>query len=46
MKGKHAFTFHILNWQVCSKCGLITLKNKRTRRAIRNACKGSEGEDR
>lgn len=45
-KKTHAWTFHILNWSVCSKCGLIALKNKPTQKAMRRPCPGSEGEDR
>jgi hypothetical protein len=37
----HAMTFRILNWQVCSKCGLIALKNERTRKALRKPCPGT-----
>lgn len=45
MKNRHSFNFHILNYQVCSKCGLITLKNKATEKAMKKPCKGSETED-
>jgi hypothetical protein len=27
---------------VCQKCGLVYLKNKRTEKAIKEPCKGSE----
>lgn len=41
-KEGHNFGGKILNWQYCLKCGLITLKNDRTRKAINAACKGQE----
>jgi hypothetical protein len=39
---QHAFTFSILNWQVCAGCGLICLRNEASRRAMRKACPGKE----
>jgi hypothetical protein len=27
-----------LHWPVCSRCGLIALKNERTRKALKAAC--------
>jgi len=38
----YSFTFRVLNYQVCSKCGLIALKNKATQKEMSKPCKGSE----
>lgn len=40
----HAFTFSILNWHVCSRCGLIFLKNDATRKAANKPCPGREDD--
>ena len=37
-RGVHNFSGRILNWNYCKKCGLVALKNKATKRAIRKAC--------
>jgi hypothetical protein len=42
--GFHAFGGKLLNWQYCQKCGLITLKNENTQKAIQRACPGKEEE--
>jgi len=44
MKSNHIMNFYILNWSVCSKCGLISLKNKKTLKALRKACPGTDIE--
>lgn len=35
----------VIPYQVCRKCGLIALKNKRTRKAINKSCPGTPDED-
>ena len=35
--GHHVWQGKILTWQYCMKCGLITLKNDNTRKAINRA---------
>jgi len=37
-KGKHNFNASILNWRYCTKCGLIALKNKSTKIAMKKKC--------
>ena len=38
----HAFTFKILNYQYCFCCGLVSLRNEATRKAINKPCPGKE----
>ena len=38
----HAFTYKILNWYYCSRCGLINLKNESTKKAMNKPCPGKE----
>lgn len=33
-----------LPWSVCSRCGLVLLRNEASRRAAKAACKGLEDE--
>ncbi len=36
--GPHSMTCKLLNWWFCSRCGLVSLKNDVTRRALRAGC--------
>lgn len=36
---KHIFKGRIYGRKYCTRCGLITARNKRTRRAVRSECK-------
>lgn len=36
--GNHKFTKQVFNWPYCARCGLVLLKNERTRKAARAAC--------
>lgn len=38
VRGVHAFTRKILHWPYCQHCGLMLLKNDRTRKAVKAAC--------
>jgi hypothetical protein len=37
-QGTHSFTKRICHWSYCANCGLVTLKNEATRRAMKAAC--------
>jgi len=43
MKKQHTFKGRIIGWNYCTRCGLITLRNHRTQRAVRASCKGGCG---
>lgn len=34
----HSFTKRVLNWPYCAHCGLLALKNKRSRQAMAEKC--------
>lgn len=36
--GEHAFKARIAHWGYCTRCGLVLLKNERTRRAAKADC--------
>ena len=36
--GPHKMNRKIYHWRYCSQCGLVELKNKATRRALRKKC--------
>lgn len=36
--GVHAFTKRICHWAYCARCGLVLLRNVRTRAALAAAC--------
>lgn len=36
----HNFSGKIVSWKYCVKCGLITLNNKVTRKAMGQNCRG------
>lgn len=36
--GPHKMNKRILHWPYCSQCGLIALKNKVTRKALKKPC--------
>jgi hypothetical protein len=36
--GPHRMTKKIYHWLYCSRCGLLNLKNARTRRALKGLC--------
>lgn len=38
VRGKHAMTKRMLHWPVCSRCGLLGLKNDATRKALKQDC--------
>jgi hypothetical protein len=42
VKAPHAMTMKCLNWMYCSRCGLLTLKNEETRKALRAGCEKDE----
>jgi len=37
-KKPHAFNRQILHWPYCGRCGLMALKNKATRKAMKKPC--------
>lgn len=41
---KHSFTYRFISWMVCTKCGLVALNNKASRKEMSKQCKGSENE--
>lgn len=43
MAGKltHSFTKKIFNWMYCSHCGLVTLRNEATKKAMKQPCPGA-----
>jgi len=46
MKSKdHTFNLTILTWRYCSKCGLIAMKNERSRRKIKKQCQGTQEDN-
>lgn len=36
----HAFTWRILSWMACRKCGLVCLRNESTTKAMAKPCGG------
>lgn len=43
----HSFNYMLLKkYPVCTRCGLIALKNERTRKAMNKACPGKDENDR
>jgi len=34
----------MIQWPVCSRCGLIALRNKRSQRAVRAQCSGKDDQ--
>lgn len=36
--GVHNFDNRIAHWAYCARCGLVLLKNPRTRQAVKAAC--------
>lgn len=34
----HSMTARVLHWPCCRHCGLVALKNKRTKEALRRGC--------
>jgi hypothetical protein len=38
VRAPHSMTRKLLNWYFCSRCGLLSLKNDVTRRALREGC--------
>lgn len=36
--GVHSFTWKVLHYRACSRCGLLPLKNDATRKEMRAAC--------
>lgn len=44
-KRPHTFVGRFCHWPVCTKCGMLRLKNKATEAAIKKGCSGSEKED-
>ncbi len=36
--GVHAFTWKVMHYHACSRCGLLPLKNDATRREMRKPC--------
>jgi hypothetical protein len=43
-KGKrhHSWQYRIINWKVCSGCGLILLNNKASHKAAAKLCPGED----
>jgi len=41
-KHQHSFLGKIFNWSYCVKCGLLTLKNEATRKAMKAPCRGAD----
>lgn len=37
-RGPHQLTKKILSWPYCAHCGLVALKNKETRKALKQQC--------
>ncbi len=37
-EGPHQMSDRILHWLVCSRCGLVALKNETTRKILRKSC--------
>jgi hypothetical protein len=40
--GSHQMTKRICHWPYCARCGLVALKNERTRRALAAPCVTTE----
>lgn len=36
--GEHAWTKRVAHWAYCAHCGLVLLRNPRTRAAVKAAC--------
>lgn len=38
VRAPHAMTRKLKNWTYCSRCGLLSLKNEATRKALKQGC--------
>lgn len=38
VRGPHAMTRRVLHWPYCARCGLVALKNDRSRAALKREC--------
>lgn len=40
----HDFSAKIISWWYCTRCGLVTLKNEATKKAMNKTCPGKEDD--
>jgi len=45
IKKAHQFDHRFISWMVCTKCGLVALNNKPSRKEMGKPCHGAEKED-